>query len=533
MTGPSERRRRHGLHVGRGLRRPPGQPGRHPGLGRPGQSGVEVLTPIPPRAAARGGTSWPPRGAERGKVAGVTKDDEAGARSCCRASSRNVTCRQERPRLDPELRVGQRRRGHHLRERGADGQEGGAARRDGRPGLDRPDREPGRGRRQERDDALRHGVAEAFVEYLHTERPRNSTRASGSCGRSTRTEGRAGERRVPADRGPLGRRRPRRLGRAERQVFGDPDGIFTTAFAGRRARRRAMHSSGSRGAPPHFGSGPDGAALARARTPLRQLSTARRCARSTSAWWSRCPWRPSYAGIRRTGSPRCSRRSTFRGAGAAIRLTLSSSAMIAVINAVVGTLIAYVLVRFRFPGRNALSTVVDLPIAIPTLVTGSRSWRSTARTRRSADSSRTSASTSSSRRSASSWRCCSSPCRSWSGPSSPSCWSSTPPRRRPRPRSAPTAGPRSAGSCCRRSGRRSSAGALLSFARALGEFGSVVFVERQHHRQDPHGAGLHLPAHQPVPSRGGGGRRHAALRDLLHARARDGVADAGRRGASE
>lgn len=58
------------------------------------------------------------------------------------------------------------------------------------------------------------------------------------------------------------------------------------------------------------------------------------------------------------------------GATEAIRLTLITSALTAMINAVVGTLIAYVLVRFRFPGRNLLSTIVDLPIAIPTLVTG-------------------------------------------------------------------------------------------------------------------------------------------------------------------
>jgi sulfate/thiosulfate transport system permease protein len=58
------------------------------------------------------------------------------------------------------------------------------------------------------------------------------------------------------------------------------------------------------------------------------------------------------------------------GATAAIRLTLITSAITAVVNAVVGTLIAYVLVRFRFRGRNLLSTIVDLPIAIPTLVTG-------------------------------------------------------------------------------------------------------------------------------------------------------------------
>ncbi len=58
------------------------------------------------------------------------------------------------------------------------------------------------------------------------------------------------------------------------------------------------------------------------------------------------------------------------GATAAIRLTLITSTITAVVNAVVGTLIAYVLVRFRFRGRNLLSTIVDLPIAIPTLVTG-------------------------------------------------------------------------------------------------------------------------------------------------------------------
>ncbi|HCP61758.1 MAG TPA: molybdate ABC transporter permease subunit, partial [Actinobacteria bacterium] len=41
-----------------------------------------------------------------------------------------------------------------------------------------------------------------------------------------------------------------------------------------------------------------------------------------------------------------------------------------VVNGVFGTLLAYVLVRFRFPGRGALTAVVDLPFAVPTLVTG-------------------------------------------------------------------------------------------------------------------------------------------------------------------
>jgi len=58
------------------------------------------------------------------------------------------------------------------------------------------------------------------------------------------------------------------------------------------------------------------------------------------------------------------------GAAAAIRLTLITAALAAVINGAFGTLLAYILVRLRFPGRAILNTVVDLPFAVPTLVTG-------------------------------------------------------------------------------------------------------------------------------------------------------------------
>jgi sulfate transport system permease protein len=40
------------------------------------------------------------------------------------------------------------------------------------------------------------------------------------------------------------------------------------------------------------------------------------------------------------------------------------------INAVMGMMTAYVLVRYRFPGHALLNALVDLPLAIPTLVTG-------------------------------------------------------------------------------------------------------------------------------------------------------------------
>jgi sulfate transport system permease protein len=58
------------------------------------------------------------------------------------------------------------------------------------------------------------------------------------------------------------------------------------------------------------------------------------------------------------------------GAWNAIKLTLIMAALTAVINGILGTLLAYVLVRVRFPGRSFLSTIVDLPFAVPTLVAG-------------------------------------------------------------------------------------------------------------------------------------------------------------------
>jgi len=54
----------------------------------------------------------------------------------------------------------------------------------------------------------------------------------------------------------------------------------------------------------------------------------------------------------------------------ALKLTLLVSTITCVINTVMGTLTAYVLVRFEFPGRRLLNALVDLPFAIPTLVTG-------------------------------------------------------------------------------------------------------------------------------------------------------------------
>jgi sulfate/thiosulfate transport system permease protein len=55
---------------------------------------------------------------------------------------------------------------------------------------------------------------------------------------------------------------------------------------------------------------------------------------------------------------------------AAIKLTLISSLIVVVINAVMGTLIAWVLVRDEFRGKRLLNSVIDLPFALPTIVAG-------------------------------------------------------------------------------------------------------------------------------------------------------------------
>ncbi len=59
-----------------------------------------------------------------------------------------------------------------------------------------------------------------------------------------------------------------------------------------------------------------------------------------------------------------------RQAVAALRFTLLISLLVTAINAVMGTLIAWVLVRDDFPGKRAVNAVIDLPFALPTIVAG-------------------------------------------------------------------------------------------------------------------------------------------------------------------
>lgn len=54
----------------------------------------------------------------------------------------------------------------------------------------------------------------------------------------------------------------------------------------------------------------------------------------------------------------------------ALKLTLWTAALMTVINTVMGLISAYVLVRYDFPGKSLLNALIDLPLSIPTLVTG-------------------------------------------------------------------------------------------------------------------------------------------------------------------
>ncbi|MCX7514380.1 sulfate ABC transporter permease subunit CysT [Frateuria hangzhouensis] len=55
---------------------------------------------------------------------------------------------------------------------------------------------------------------------------------------------------------------------------------------------------------------------------------------------------------------------------AALKLSFGGATLAAAINVVAGLLVAWVLVRYRFPGRRLFDAVVDLPFALPTAVAG-------------------------------------------------------------------------------------------------------------------------------------------------------------------
>ncbi len=61
---------------------------------------------------------------------------------------------------------------------------------------------------------------------------------------------------------------------------------------------------------------------------------------------------------------------TSPDAVAALKLTLGVAFVLVVINAIFGTIIAWMLVRDSFPGLGVINTMIDLPFALPTIVAG-------------------------------------------------------------------------------------------------------------------------------------------------------------------
>ncbi|MFD6884609.1 sulfate ABC transporter permease subunit CysT [Rhodococcus sp. NPDC060084] len=59
---------------------------------------------------------------------------------------------------------------------------------------------------------------------------------------------------------------------------------------------------------------------------------------------------------------------TAPAAVATLRVTVGVSIVVAAINAVMGTIVAWVLVRDEFPGKKVVNALIDLPFALPTIV---------------------------------------------------------------------------------------------------------------------------------------------------------------------
>ena len=54
----------------------------------------------------------------------------------------------------------------------------------------------------------------------------------------------------------------------------------------------------------------------------------------------------------------------------ALKLTFATAGVMVAMNAVMGTATAWVLVRYDFPGKGLMNALIDLPFAVPTVVTG-------------------------------------------------------------------------------------------------------------------------------------------------------------------
>jgi sulfate transport system permease protein len=123
----------------------------------------------------------------------------------------------------------------------------------------------------------------------------------------------------------------------------------TTAVAGRPARRRRSASSGS--LTPTSGLGLGVAMIWFSLLVLIPLTAI--VVKAAGGGWS------TYEQVLTNEQTR-----------SALQLTVLASLGITAINMVMGTIIAWVLVRDRFPGKALLDLVIDIPFALPTIVAG-------------------------------------------------------------------------------------------------------------------------------------------------------------------
>ena len=314
--------------------------------------GVEVITPNP---FTSGGARWNVMAAYGAQLRAGKTDKQAIAYlvqalqarpGLSRTRARATRCRRSSP--------GQGRRPARLRERGDLRPAEGRAHVDYRdPEGDDPDREPGRGDEDGAEQARGEGVPQ--VPLVRRRRRRCSRPAA--TGRSCKSVGE--EVQLPHAAAASSRSTDaRRLGQGEQEVLRPEERDHGEDRAGRLAsvdwRSDAAGAERSPRSAPAARRSPRGSrtgylSLDRAAPARRaRLACARRAAR------------------RRSGT-----RSTRPEAVAALKLTLGARAGRArSINAVAGTVIAWVLVRDGFRGKRLVNAVIDLPFALPTIVAG-------------------------------------------------------------------------------------------------------------------------------------------------------------------
>src|SRR3954453_12492561 len=329
-----------GLHLGRQLHRPQGQPEEHQDLGRPGQA-RDPGRHAQPVQLGRGQVE--PDGRGRGEGVAVREHADHQARQ---------GPAEVGPRGAADVHVRHGRRPDLLRERGDHRAEEGPERRLRHPRQDAEDREPDRG----------DGEGAAGGEGVRQLRALQA-RAAGlrqlglPPGQPGGPGGQQGE--VPDAVRPVHDREVRRLVEGQRRVLRSRQGLDRQD----RGRGGSVDREVSVAAPA-LRTRPRG----RLRAPAGALGLG-----ITTLWLSLIVLLPLAALVARSldgGLDAFWHAVTSRQALDALRFTLAVSLIVALVNAVFGTLIPWVLVRDDFRGKSIVNALLAPPFALPTIVAG-------------------------------------------------------------------------------------------------------------------------------------------------------------------